>query len=263
MSGIDFAAVDEDGVINWTKAKAAGLDFCYLNATPGNSVWGQAGAARDAGITVGPYIFPTITASQNPGIQMDISCSLALATYLPQDLPFCLDIELPHGIAGTGLTRQLVCAWFLAAYGEMEQRVGHQPLGYSSVRVLDTTDSDTLGGGLNSLADRMPLWLDRYDGQMTTNAPVAWGTDNYWIHQSAGDARNMYGIRQVDLDYWNYLRPGAHGNRVKWLQEKLMANVDGVFGPGTKALLQGKQLIWNLEVDGIVGPKTFARLSKL
>ena len=64
------------------------------------------------------------------------------------------------------------------------------------------------------------------------------------------------------------LRRGAKGEYVKELQTLLakdgsMIVVDGIFGPGTQSAVRSFQRRHNLEVDGIVGPKTWGELLKL
>lgn len=62
------------------------------------------------------------------------------------------------------------------------------------------------------------------------------------------------------------LKEGAQSNRVTGLQLLLRANgfniaVDGSFGPATKAAVKSFQARNGLVTDGIVGPKTLAKLS--
>lgn len=69
------------------------------------------------------------------------------------------------------------------------------------------------------------------------------------------------------------VRRGSKGQGVKWVQHILYkANfgvgtyksfVDGDFGPNTETAVKRFQLANNLEVDGIVGPKTKAALKKV
>ena len=62
------------------------------------------------------------------------------------------------------------------------------------------------------------------------------------------------------------LRSGSRGADVEALQKKLLAmginpgDVDGVFGSKTDGAVRRFQERTDLEVDGIVGPKTFAAL---
>lgn len=263
VSGIDFAAVDEDGTINWKAVRAAGVDFAYLNATPGNSVFDQALNGKAAGVVCGPYIFPTIGKGTNPVEQMRNAVIHGANMLTSDELPVCLDVELPRGIAGTGMTRAEIANWIISAWQTLQHEVGHAPMIYSSVRVLDSDDTDTFNGALNVLAKMgAPLWLARYDGQDSTVAPKAWGAGNYWIHQKLGDQRNYAAIHQVDVDAWNYAREGESGPRVRWIQERVGAPVTGMWLAATTIAVKLFQTAAGLPADGVIGPRTFARLAK-
>jgi peptidoglycan hydrolase-like protein with peptidoglycan-binding domain len=62
------------------------------------------------------------------------------------------------------------------------------------------------------------------------------------------------------------LKEGSHGVAVRGLQRRLLAQgydlgeIDGRFGPKTEAAVKRFQGDFGLEVDGIVGPKTWDRL---
>jgi peptidoglycan hydrolase-like protein with peptidoglycan-binding domain len=59
---------------------------------------------------------------------------------------------------------------------------------------------------------------------------------------------------------------GATGSTVRWAQYKLVrrtmtdTQIDGIFGPVTKAAVEAFQKTAGLAVDGIVGPLTWAKL---
>lgn len=53
------------------------------------------------------------------------------------------------------------------------------------------------------------------------------------------------------------LKVGSKGEDVKYLQQQLHLEVDGVFGPETKAVVAAFQRKHGLDADGIVGPKTW------
>jgi peptidoglycan hydrolase-like protein with peptidoglycan-binding domain len=57
------------------------------------------------------------------------------------------------------------------------------------------------------------------------------------------------------------LRRGSSGESVRALQGKLF--VDGVFGPNTEDAVRRFQHVHGLTVDGIVGPKTWAKLNEV
>ncbi len=61
------------------------------------------------------------------------------------------------------------------------------------------------------------------------------------------------------------LREGAKGDPVKVMQELLSKNgsslkIDGIFGSGTRNAVKAFQKTNDLTVDGVCGPKTWAKL---
>jgi putative chitinase len=58
------------------------------------------------------------------------------------------------------------------------------------------------------------------------------------------------------------LRIGSRGDNVRLLQNKLGIEADGIFGRGTQAAVKRWQARNGLIADGIVGPKTWAKLTK-
>ena len=63
------------------------------------------------------------------------------------------------------------------------------------------------------------------------------------------------------------VREGDRGGVVRLLQQRLQAHghritADGVFGPATRRAVVRHQTAWKLDVDGIVGPRTWATLGR-
>ena len=56
------------------------------------------------------------------------------------------------------------------------------------------------------------------------------------------------------------LRVGSRGEQVKKLQQALNIDADGRFGPGTKKAVMDFQRDNGLEVDGMAGPETLAKI---
>jgi peptidoglycan hydrolase-like protein with peptidoglycan-binding domain len=59
------------------------------------------------------------------------------------------------------------------------------------------------------------------------------------------------------------LRRGDEGDAVKALQQLLQLAVDGKFGPNTEAAVRQFQRDQNMVPDGIVGPRTWAKLDEV
>lgn len=121
---------------------------------------------------------------------------------------------------------------------------------------------------LSRLAE-YPFWVASY-----SYAPKAVRINAGWQFT---DKATVSGIRNgVDMSYFYtdlaagktvdthdmaILRRGDQGQQVRALQKILGGlEVDGDFGPLTKAAVEAYQRQYKLEVDGIVGPKTWAVL---
>jgi peptidoglycan hydrolase-like protein with peptidoglycan-binding domain len=65
----------------------------------------------------------------------------------------------------------------------------------------------------------------------------------------------------------NLLKNGSRGDAVKDLQTKLSqlgydVDADGIFGPGTKAVVEKLQTVFGYTVDGIVGEGTVGLIER-
>lgn len=273
--GVDIASVDGNKPIDWTKAKAAGVRFAIFRGTYKtweDPTWKQeADRARAEGIVVGAYLFPVMDKSAPSAEEQVVAFAKACGTaYKLGDLPPTLDVEFPGGIAKTGRTREELLEWIKSAVAALKQSFGIWPMIYTSARVWDGEDTDSLNADATGFLD-CPLWLARYvwatkqeahtDASTLALPPVphAWGAENVWIHQYQGDAIHLPGFTATeDLNRFFDLRKGSQGARVKWLQAKLKINVDGDFGDATENAVFALQRVNGLVPDGVVGPRTFA-----
>jgi hypothetical protein len=67
--------------------------------------------------------------------------------------------------------------------------------------------------------------------------------------------------------YYRVTSPMMHGSNVTWIQQRLTAHghkttADGEYGPHTRASVEAFQKDDHLQVDGVVGAKTWAALAK-
>lgn len=283
--GIDTASVAGNKAINWSAARAAGCQYAILRGTYitwADPTWKlEADRARAQGITVGAYLFPVMSVSA-PSPEAQVAAFFgAVGPLAASDLPPTLDVELADGVAKTGRSRTELLVWIRAAVEALKQAYGVPPMIYTSARIWDGQDPDSLDvDGLDVPVPELvdcPLWLARYPFKTGIDAvthaaqvnaiqlppvPRAWvDASNVWIHQYQGDARAFPGFNgAVDLNRFFHLTRGAKGERVRWLQRVLGVLVDGDFGPATQQAVIAFQAQHQLTADGIVGPKTFARL---
>lgn len=286
--GLDYASVDENSPPDFHAAKMAGARFAIVRGS--YETWVDPVAKRDlpkiraAGLVAGTYI-AIHPGEGHPGPAEQIAAFYrAVAIDPTRDLVPALDIEFPHGIAATGMTRAALAGWIMGAAAAHEHTFGVRPMIYSSGRVLDGSDADSLDipslpGVFAQTMSSSPLWLARYpiaedrpavydvrvDGLAHPPVPAAWGDQrNVWIHQYQGDARGFPGFSStVDLNRFFAMRLGDSGERVRWLQRRI-GQAEGTPGQFDRVMddaVRDFQCKHDLEVDGIVGPATFAAAS--
>jgi len=256
--GVDVASVDGNKLINWSATIGAGCQYAILRGaydTWADPTWKrEADRARTAGMIVGAYLFPVLAVSAPSPEDQVAAFASAVGPVSSTDLPPTLDVEFPGGIARTGRTRPALLTWIRAAIAELKKTYGVAPMIYTSARVWDGDDADSLDvDGLGVPVPEIlecPLWLARYpfkahtkvvtqgpqfDALQLPPVPKAWGdATNVWIHQYQGDAIDLPGFSSTtDLNRFFDLAKGAKGERVRWLQRKLQLSDDGDFGPDT------------------------------
>jgi len=272
--GIDEASVDGNAPPDLAALKAAcqaagsSLGFAFFRGAWGtwpDSLLDQRWvAAKRAGLTVGAYLYLRMTNSQPPEDQVH-----AFADHVgmlnADDFVPALDIE------DAGFPPEKALEWSTRAWEELSKIYGARPIVYLSSRV----GTEVLGGlSLGGIADS-PLWVTKpwpwkertaahlaYDGPPAV--PAQWesgGQENYWFYQYQGDSMPCPGFSStVDLNRFNTARLGSKFGRVSWVQRRLGITQSGVFGADTEAAVKAFQKQSHLVEDGIIGPKTAARL---
>jgi hypothetical protein len=154
----------------------------------------------------------------------------------------------------------------------LRDHYGVAPLIYTSARIWREELDDLPAPDL----DESPLWAVRWiveqnqpavrnpatfaGGRWDPVIPPPWG-DAWWIQQTQGDALGFPGFAgKVDIDRFNSLARGAAGDRVGWVQRRLAVPTTGLFDAATDAAVRDLQAASGLVADGVVGPRTFARL---
>jgi GH25 family lysozyme M1 (1,4-beta-N-acetylmuramidase) len=289
--GIDTASVAGNKNINWAKAKAEGpISFAFLRSNVGTVEDPQFSrentAAQAVGLTTGAYAFITFPRNGKKAAPIEAQTEAFLTTLGKNhiDFPPVMDIEFPgDGISETGLSVETVFTALIYMYDKLQSTLGVTPIIYTSARVW----RDDLKNHNSAAFIDSPLWLAKYPfsagpakrnpaifetGKYDPPIPVAWGTDtdNWWFHQYQGDATDFPGFSgNVDMNRFNTLIKGAKGQRVKWMQNKLVnsghtqVKLSGTFDEVTRVALTDFQSNSKLAQDGIVGPKTFAALAKI
>lgn len=199
VEGVDV--YDGSGTIDWTKVKAAGVDFAIMKATQGTyntqktfpANWS---GAKAAGVYRSAYHFFDPTEDGAAQAQHFLS---VVGTIGPGDLPPMLDVECPDGdpnCLGTGAAgtaaasdiRTRMLAWLTA----VEQATGKKPIIYTFGSYFSSNGVDTTG------LDAYPLYIADIVSGTCFNVPAPWKSAVIWQYSWTG---TVSGIPvQVDRD---------------------------------------------------------------
>ncbi|MDB4966825.1 MAG: putative rane protein [Myxococcales bacterium] len=202
VQGVDVSHYQ--GVPDWQKAKAGGIDFAFMKATESTNFvdpqfatnWKSAGAA---GVIRGAYHF--FRASADATKQADYFIQ---TTGLPAagDLPLTLDLEVLDGVTAAQATQGA-----LTFLQRVEQKTGRKPIVYTSPSFY----SSTLGApaGFQSYV----LWIANWQTQCPSIPGPAWSDWTFWQTSDKGTAAGVSGTLDVDefngslADLQNFVNP--------------------------------------------------------
>ncbi|HLK19515.1 MAG TPA: GH25 family lysozyme [Bryobacteraceae bacterium] len=193
IAGIDVSHFQ--GVVDWPRAAASGIQFCFMKATEGAGNvdprfiqnWKN---SRNAGLVRGAYHFfhPAAPASAQAN-----SFLRMVARLEPGDLPPVLDLEVPA--AWVGITSQDRAPLAIEWLDTVEKTLGVMPIVYLSPAFATEILANAPG-----LA-RFPVWFAHYT---TADAPTVvkpWSTWNFWQYSRDGKIPGV--ALPVDLDRFN------------------------------------------------------------
>lgn len=285
--GTDHASVDANKPPDFEAAKRAmppgtSYGFAIVRAVyhtvPDQHFWRDWAPMKAAGLTRGAYLFlvypsKSVLRPSQPTVQAK-SFANVVGELEVGDLPPILDVEFP---GGNTMGVDSAIQWTLEAWTTLRGIYRTPPLIYSSARVWA---EDLAGRNVPQFSDS-PAWLAkpwpwaiRTKAQLAPTAlveptrtghgvPAPWvDAKNWWIQQYQGDAIEFPGFtKTVDVNRFNVMRPGESGERVRWVQRRLgMTDVSGVYDDAMLAHVQSFQQLSGLVADGVIGPKTFARV---
>lgn len=214
VKGIDVSHHQADaGAVDFAKAYAAGVRFCYVKLTEGESYRDPAAAAlwqgaRASGMLVGGYHFARF--GKDPEKQAAHFAGF-LAELGGGELPPALDAE-PSAAdwkAGPPSVAQVrdVCRRFLI---ELKTLTPAMPVVYTAPAFAD---EHTLGSFLGSY----PLWVAHY-GVKAPRLPRGWGRWAIW--QELGDKGRCPGFPgPVDINQFN----GGEKDLANWARDQRRA----------------------------------------
>ena len=281
--GLDTASVGGNKNPDWARAKSAGrISYAIIRGAWG--IWKDPVFDRDwpkmkaAGIVRGAYLFLRFPHHKYPRCPSPVAQAkafiLAVGKLEKTDFPPSLDVEFPGGRAETKLTARQCLDGVREAWKVLKDHYGVAPIIYTSARVWHEDLSDLPAPDLVE----SPLWLARYfdfkkgpfvrdpnrfaGGRRTPPVPPPWGdATNWWIHQYQGDAVALPGFPtgNIDMNRFNVTKPGAVGDRVRWVQRRLGVQVSGSFDAATTAALKSFQRKSGLPIASSIDPQTSRR----
>lgn len=275
----DWAFPDGNKPPSLVDAKRAGLAGGIIRAD--FSTWKDPTLARDrdalraAGLVYSAYTMPDYSATA-PAPETQVDVAFEYAQLLPGvDLPMWLDIEFSRGIAATGRTRPQLADFIGRALTQIKKNQHGAAAGaYSSARVLQTDDTDTLADLADDVLDDCWAWYARYllatrqrarigDIDHIPDPPATKALGRCDFDQYQGDAIQFPGFSStVDCDVYRPIVFGDVGKRVQRLQRRIGAQPDGKYGPLTDGLLKTFQAAHGLmPTGGVVDLQTWIKVA--
>ncbi|QKW07938.1 peptidoglycan-binding protein [Streptomyces sp. NA04227] len=281
VKGLDVSS--HQGNVDWGAVAAKGAKFAYVKATEShtyrNPNFGQQyGGSAKAGLIRGAYHFASPEKSSGAR-QADYFVDHGGGwTADGRTLPGALDVEYnpDQGNDCYGLGKGAMTKWIGDFLERYKQRTGRYPVIYS------TTDWwRKCTGNTSAFANKSPLWIANYGGSALP-LPSGWSTYTIWQTARSGPLpgdQNVFNGSLNDLktfakgrynpppvQSWPIAKEGGSGSQVTALQHLLnghggAVNVDGAYGPGTKAAVTAFQKSKGLTADGIAGPLTWQALA--
>lgn len=203
-NGIDVS--EWQGNIDWTKVKAAGIDFAFIRV--GARGYGSAGNmiadkyydqnmknAIAAGVNVGIYVFSQAITTKEA--EEEAQYILDRISSYNVSLPLVLDYEFYSGgrLQKAKLSKNAGTDICLAFCKKVE-KAGYTPMVYANPDMLNNhLNADTI-------SNSYPVWLANY----TTNTKYT-GTFSYWQYSSVGKVDGISG--NVDMNFY-YNIPDNH-----------------------------------------------------
>lgn len=263
IKGIDVSAWQ--GVIDWQKVKASGIQFAIIKA--GGSDDGiytdskyerNYSECKKYGIPVGAYYFAGPNFTTKADGEADADRFIKLLKGKQFEYPVYLDIEPPLKAANRKYNTDAA-----VAFCEKVEKAGYYVGVYGST--YSTFQSLVDDSRLTSYAH----WVAQY-----ANSCTYWDNYGIWQYTSGGYINGIDGKTDMNLCYVDYptrikakglngfKATGTTTTKPKNTQLSLL-KVDGVFGQVSVKMLQrmlNDEIEADLDVDGIAGPATWASL---
>lgn len=201
VQGIDISHYQ--GVINWQKVRASGVQFAYIKATQGVGYRDPTfnrnyiGATK-AGVIRGAYHFPTpgkATAKAQANYLVDHGGGWSADN---RTLPAMLDMEGNRLVSRDpcyGFSRTSMVGWISDFVDQYHARTGRWPVIYTARGWWNQCT-----GNSSAFRNRSPLMLAAWNSTPGT-PPGGWATHSIWQYTSSGRVSGI--SKRVDLDSFN------------------------------------------------------------
>lgn len=221
VRGIDVSK--HNGLIDWAKVKAAGIQFAMLRAGYGNTIDSRfrynAEQCNNLGIPIGIYWF-SYALNETQARQEAETCIGIISSYTityPVSYDFEYDSVENARKKGVTITSTLMNAMATAFLTRIEQ-AGYYAMNYTNI--------DFLNRGFSALTDRFYTWL----AQWTVSAPTK--PCGIWQYSATGRVNGITG--DVDLnyalkDYTNPVTPPSPSPVTETASPYVIASIAGCF----------------------------------
>lgn len=200
--GIDVSKYN--GTIDWSKVKAAGVDFTFVRV--GFRGYGSGGLGSDecaaynmknaaaAGVKVGAYIFSQAITTKEAIEEADYVLEKVKGYNITMPLVFDFEYYKGGRLDNANLSRRQQTDICLA-FCDRIKAAGYTPAVYANKSMLS---SDLYA---EEISAKYQIWLAHYTSKTDYS-----GEYSYWQYTSTGSVNGISG--NVDMDYW-YVKPGT------------------------------------------------------
>lgn len=276
--GVDIAAVDDNNFVKWPQFMSAcqqagsTAGFAIFRGAygtdPDPTVQREWKRAQSYGLTTGAYLLLRMHKDMPPEDQGHVFAD-TVGTLTASDLVPIIDVE------DTGLSAEAELDYVHRVWTTLRGIYGVPPMIYDSERVwredLHNLPAGEMVDSPQWVAKPWP-WPRRSPAQLSSApfatgkydpaVPAPWGPGNWMIHQYQGDAYPVPGFTStVDLSRFHVLRIGDRGGAVGWVQRRMGIRMTQIFDVAMDAAVRSLQKQRGLVVDGVIGPKTFAKIA--
>jgi lysozyme len=251
VRGIDVS--DVQGAIDWCSVAASDLAYAVSQATDGvdrvaKTFAGNWSAIAEVGLVRGAsHVF-----QPDADAQVQAERFLSIVTLEPGDLPPVAIVQTRGRVTlDTFITRLQTWLSFI------ERKTQRLPILYTTLSLWDSL------GQISSFS-RFPLWIVDRSMASSPKLPAGWQDWLLWQYTDRGDIKGINA--PVNVSWFNSMGEGAYRTGVKVLQRQLAerganpGRLDGSYGIFTQAAVMDFQRSIGENVDGVAGPKTWARL---